>query len=100
MKVINVSDKPFTSQKNGQTYHNYSIRCFIPKVYEDGSKGGTEVTVQLDSRCVEELIKKGTIENIDDLKGREVNCYRSLPCFLTSFEKQYSSVKCDVLVVK
>lgn len=99
MRVLNVYDKVNISEKNNRAYHNCTLTCGVIRNY-DGQEVMREVRVRLTSSCVDEVMNRYQLRSMDELKGKNVSCYRQAPIYLSDFEKQFNIIMCDVLVIE
>lgn len=99
MKVLQVYDKVNVSEKNGRAYHNCTLTCGVPHRYDDGTEVVREIKVRLTSGCVDDVLQRNQFRSMDELKGRNVRCFREAPIYLSEFEKNYNVVLCDVVVL-
>lgn len=98
MKVLDVKDNVNVGS-NGKAYHNLTLKVGVPKDY-DGVTVLKEYSIRFTSNCVEKLLYSQVIRDVQELKGKDIDAYRSAPVYLSDFEKKYNLVMCDVLVIR
>lgn len=98
MKVLDVKDK-INPGKDGKSYHNLTLKVGVPKDY-DGTTVLKEYSIRCTHQCVENLLYSRAIRDVQELKGKEIDAYRTAPIFLSDFEKKYNIVQCDVIVIR